>query len=131
DWRTMPIHNDIIKIPVDGETIDGTLVTPGRKMPAVLFVHGWGGSQEQYLARAREISALGCVCLTFDLRGHAGTLPQKDTVSRENSLRDVLAAYDTLVSQRGVDPSSVAVVGSSYGGYLAAILTSMRPVKWL
>ncbi|MFC7513654.1 alpha/beta hydrolase family protein [Herbaspirillum sp. GCM10030257] len=127
----MPIHNDNIKIKVDGETIDGTLVTPGRKMPAVLFVHGWGGSQEQYLARAREIAALGCVCLTFDLRGHAETLPQQDTVSRENNLHDVLAAYDTLVSQRGVDPSSVAVVGSSYGGYLAAILTSMRPVKWL
>ena len=25
----------------------------------------------------------------------------------------------------------MAVVGSSYGGYLAAILTSLRPVKWL
>ncbi|RJF95301.1 alpha/beta hydrolase family protein [Noviherbaspirillum saxi] len=127
----MPIHDDNIQIAVDGDTIDGTIVTPGAKMPAVLFVHGWGGSQEQYLARAREIAALGCVCLTFDLRGHAGTLPQHDTVSRENNLHDVLAAYDTLVSQRGVDRAAVAVVGSSYGGYLAAILSSMRPVQWL
>ena len=25
----------------------------------------------------------------------------------------------------------IAVVGSSYGGYLAAVLTSLRPVRWL
>jgi pimeloyl-ACP methyl ester carboxylesterase len=30
-----------------------------------------------------------------------------------------------------VDPSSIAVVGSSYGGYLSAILTTKRPVRWL
>ena len=41
----------------------------GRARAGVLFVHGWGGSQQQYLARAREIAALGCVCLTFDLAG--------------------------------------------------------------
>ena len=32
---------------------------------------------------------------------------------------------------RSVDTTRMAVVGSSYGGYLAAILTSQRPVKWL
>lgn len=46
-------------------------------------------------------------------------------------MADVLAAYDLLVSQPGVDPQSIAVVGSSYGGYLSVILTSMRPVRWL
>lgn len=127
----MPTHDDTIAIAVDDGHIAGTLVTPNAKVPGVLFVHGWGGSQEQYLARAREIAALGCVCLTFDLRGHAGTQPQHETVSRENNIRDVLAAYDVLTSHRLVDRSAVAVVGSSYGGYLAAILTSLRPVKWL
>jgi len=66
-------------------TIDGTLVLPGVLVPGVLFVHGWGGSQQQYLARAREIAALGCVCLTFDLGGHAGTQPKRETVSRDSS----------------------------------------------
>jgi pimeloyl-ACP methyl ester carboxylesterase len=127
----MPTHDDTIRIAVDDGHIAGTLVAPAAKMPGVLFVHGWGGCQEQYLARAREIAALGCVCLTFDLRGHAGTKPQQETVSRENNIRDVLAAYDVLSSHRLVDRSSIAVVGSSYGGYLAAILTSLRPVKWL
>jgi pimeloyl-ACP methyl ester carboxylesterase len=127
----MPTRDDSVSIPVDEEHIDGTLVTPGVSVPAVLFVHGWGGSQQQYVARARDVAALGCVCLTFDLRGHAGTKSKNECVSREDNLRDVVAAYDMLVRQRGVDHSAVAVVGSSYGGYLASILTRLRRVKWL
>jgi dienelactone hydrolase len=127
----MSTLEESISIGVDNEAIAGTFVSPGTLIPGVLFVHGWGGSQEQYLSRAREVAALGCVCLTFDLRGHALTRPQFETVSREQNLADVLAAYDTLLRRPYVDPEAVAVVGSSYGGYLAAILTSMRPVKWL
>lgn len=127
----MATHDDAIRIAVDDGHIDGTIVSPDTRVPGVLFVHGWGGSQEQYLARAREVAALGCVCLTFDLRGHAGTQPQHETVTRENNLHDVLAAYDVLASHRSVDRASIAVVGSSYGGYLGAILTALRPVRWL
>jgi pimeloyl-ACP methyl ester carboxylesterase len=127
----MPTRDETVDIPVEDEVICGTLVTPGTLVPGVLFVHGWGGSQQQYLARAREVAALGCICLTFDLRGHVRTHHYKDTVSREDNLQDVVAAYDLLVSQPRVDTSAIAVVGSSYGGYLASILTSVRPVRWL
>jgi pimeloyl-ACP methyl ester carboxylesterase len=127
----METRDDTVHIAVDDQHIAGTLVVPTAAVPGVLFVHGWGGSQEQYLARAREVAALGCVCLTFDLRGHARTAAQQETVSRENNLRDVVAAYQMLAEQPRVDASAIAVVGSSYGGYLAAILTSLRPVKWL
>ena len=127
----MPTRDDLVDIAVDDQHIAGTLVTPGALIPGVLFVHGWGGSQEQYVARARDIAALGCICLTFDLRGHAKTRSQVETVTREDNLRDVLAAYDALLHQRDVDASSIAVVGSSYGGYLASILTSLRSVRWL
>src|SRR6266536_809062 len=120
-WLSRMSHRDeSVEIAVDVEHIQGTLlvpVLPGPAIPGMLFVHGWGGSQEQYLARAREIAALGCVCLTFDLRGHAKTQPQHETVSRGDNLRDVLAAYDVLAGHRGVDAAAIAVVGSSYGGY--------------
>src|SRR3954466_4175339 len=127
----MATHDDEIDIAVDGQHLAGTLVSPAPLIPGVLFVHGWGGSQEKYLARARQIAALGCVCLTFNLRGHAETEPQHETVTREDNLRDLVAAYDVLASQWVVDKESITVVGSSYGAYLAAILTELRPVRWL
>ena len=100
-------------------------------VPGVLFVHGWGGSQQQYRARAAAVAALGYVCLTFDLRGHVETRARYETVSREDNLRDLNAAYELLVRHSSVDPTKIAVVGSSYGGYLAATLSASVPVKWL
>jgi uncharacterized protein len=127
----MTTRDEAVEIAVDDQRIAGTLVAPGTLIPGVLFVHGWGGNQQHYLARARQIAALGCVCLTFNLRGHAETEPQHETVTREDNLRDLVAAYDLLAGQPMVDRASIAVVGSSYGAYLAAILTSLRPVRWL
>jgi pimeloyl-ACP methyl ester carboxylesterase len=127
----MATRDEHIDIEVDGMHIAGTIVAPAVRMPAVLFVHGWGGSQEQYVARARDVAALGCLCLTFDLRGHAQTRGQHDTVTRESNLHDVLAAYDVLTRQPGIDPDAIAVIGSSYGGYMAAMLSALRPVRWL
>ncbi|HDZ57216.1 MAG TPA: alpha/beta hydrolase [Pseudomonas xinjiangensis] len=120
-----------IDIAVNDEHIAGTFLAPESKMPGILFVHGWGGSQQRDLERAKGIAGLGCVCLTFDMRGHEKTLIQKQTVNREHNLADLLAAYDELARHPAVDCNSIAVIGTSYGGYLAAIVCGLRPVKWL
>lgn len=127
----MDIKLETIDIGVGRERIGGTLLAPATELPGVLFVHGWGGNQEHDLARAREAAGLGCVCVTFDLRGHAGTARQRATVSRAQNLADICAAYDWLARRPSVDAGSIAVIGISYGGYLASILTSMRDVRWL
>lgn len=127
----MSTRANAIAIPVGGDHVDGTLVGPDTLVPGVLMVHGWDGSQEQYIARAHEIATLGCICLAFDLRGHVRHQAQRDTVTREDNLQDVLAAYDALVGHPAVDPDAVCLVGSSYGGYLAALATTLRPVRWL
>jgi len=127
----MSTRDELLQIAVGDHTIAGTLIVPDTRMPGVLFLHGWGGNQLQYAARAREIAALGCACLTVDLRGHAQTVRQQATVTRDDNLHDVLAAYDALAGEPAVDDRRIAVVGSSYGGYLATLLTTLRPVKWL
>ncbi len=127
----MTTRDEAVEIPVDGRRLLGTLVAPATTVPGVLFVQGWGSGQEVYLPRAREIAALGCLCLTFEPRGVAKGDPRHETVSREDNLRDIVAAYDLLAGQPSVDASAIGVVGASYGAYLAAILTSLRPVRWL
>ncbi|WP_395942891.1 alpha/beta hydrolase family protein [Brevundimonas sp.] len=120
-----------LNLEVGDAILEGTILTPARLIPGVLFVHGWGGSQEQDMRRAEDIAQMGCVCFTFDLRGHAKTEPQRMAVARDDGLADVLAAYDFLASQPMVDKNAIAVVGASYGGYLATLLTAQRPVHWL
>jgi len=74
---------------------------------------------------------MGCVCLTFDMQGHARDRARRASVTREDNLQDVLAAYDLLVGHPAVDPDNIAVAGSSYGAYLATLLSSERAVRWL
>lgn len=127
----MATRERALEIAVDGRAIAGTLIAPDTRLPGVMLVHGWDGSQVQYLARARALAAMGCICLTFDLRGHARDKAHRATVTREENLCDMLAAYDLLAAHPAVDTSAMLVVGSSYGGYLAAVMSALRPVRWL
>ena len=127
----MTIRSRPLKVSTGEQQIAATVVGPRNTVPGVLLVHGWDGSQQQYMALAREVAALDCVCLTFDLRGHGLNIADRDRVTRDDNLRDVLAAYDMLTSLTAVDPERVALVGSSYGGYLASLATLERPVRWL
>jgi pimeloyl-ACP methyl ester carboxylesterase len=127
----MDIRLETIGIDVEGESLGGTMLAPTRELPGVLFVHGWGGDQRHDLARARDAAGLGCVCVTFDLRGHEHSSTPRERVSRPQNLADIVAAYDWLARQPAVDESSIAVIAISYGGYLASILTELRNVRWL
>jgi dienelactone hydrolase len=125
------IEEGTVSVPVAGQHLRGTLLAPEKLIPGFLFVHGWGGKQDDDLDCAEEIARLGCLCFTFDLRGHAGSDLQQDQVTRGDGLQDVLAAYDFLASHPLVDRSAIGVVGVSYGGYLSTLLTTERPVQWL
>ena len=122
-----------VRIEVDGHSLNGCLIEPDAlaPWPAMLFAHGWGGSQRQDLGKARRLSALGVASLTFNFRGHARTRRQVDTVSRADNLRDLLAAWDLLAATPGVENQRMGLVGASYGAYLSVLLTAERPVRFV
>lgn len=120
-----------LDVPVGGDLLAGQLVEPRTGIPGVLFVHGWAGSQERDKKRARALARLGVVSLTFDMRGHGSTADRLKSVTREENLHDICAAYDMLARQKRVDSEAIAVVASSYGAYLAVLAAARRPVRWL
>lgn len=119
---------------VDGQKIAATIQYPQNikeKNPAVLFVHGWMASQKRNILYAQELTKLGYICMTIDLRSHGESEGERGVLSREDYMRDMVAAYDLLATQKGVDAKRIGLVGSSFGSYLGAILTSQRDIRWL
>jgi len=123
-----------VVIQVDNKCLRGTLIYPKhtkKANPAVLFVHGLTSNEKGYIPRAQAVSKTGAICLTISLRGHGESDGKFEDFSRADHLEDVLAAYDYLVSQKGADKENVGVMGASYGGYLASVLSSKRKVQYL
>lgn len=117
---------------VEGLKIKGNIfpgVSGEDKQPAVLLIHGWESAQDRMFGLAEELSAKGYYCMTIDMRGHGASEGDHKVCSRKEFLNDVLAAYDFLVVQEQVDPNRVMAVGSSFGSYMAALLSAERSLQ--
>jgi dienelactone hydrolase len=99
--------------------------------PGVLLVPGWDDGRGPYRRLARELSSRGWICRTVDLPNPSWSAAERQTVTRADNLEDVLRAYDGLAREPAVVPEAITVVGVSYGGYLAAFASAMRPVRRL
>jgi dipeptidyl aminopeptidase/acylaminoacyl peptidase len=113
------------------QKLNALLLTPDEKKPlypAVMFVHGWMSDLQGYISRAEALTQLGYMCLVFDMRGHGESDGKLSDVTAKGSLDDAVAAYDYLASLPQVHREQISVVGSSYGGYIAALLLSKRSV---
>lgn len=97
---------------------------PG-KMPAVLLIHGFGGSPYDLKPLTEKLVKNNIAVYSILLSGH-GTSP-KDLlkVGEGDWYKEVLSAYDYLDKKYG----KVSVVGFSIGGALAIKLATERPVK--
>ena len=117
---------------INGLNVSGTVFYPEKlqsRNPAILFVHGWTSEQERSFQYAKSLSALGFICLLFDMRGHGNSEGDIKTFTVKDFLDDVLAAYDYLVKIDGVDKENISAIGSSFGSYLLALLSTKRKIK--
>jgi acetyl esterase/lipase len=126
----------------DGETIYGLLYLPagsstGARAPVVLGVHGGptGQSRPDFDHVFQYLLARGYAVLDLNFRGSTGYGKRFARLDngrlRPNAVKDMAAAVDWLGSSgRPVDAKKVAVMGGSYGGYMAYAALAQLPEKF-
>ena len=104
----------------------------GTARPGLLLVPGWDDNhRERYRALERSADASGWACRLVDLPNAAWSPAERASVTRQDNLQDIVAAYDALAGQSGVAGDAIGLVGVSYGAYLAAFASRLRPLRWL
>lgn len=114
--------------------LDGAIFYPTSKRdtyPAILFVHGWTADKTGTFQYAEALANDGFICFLFDMRGHGMSEGDRNALTYKDFFDDVITAYDRLLEIEGVDPENISAVGSSFGGYLIALLSSKRKLKSL
>jgi dipeptidyl aminopeptidase/acylaminoacyl peptidase len=123
----------------DGLTIAGLLYLPPAKaknVPLVVSIHGGPESQERPVMSsvAQYMVSQGFAVFAPNIRGSTGygkTFDQLDNgKKRPDAMRDIVEGVDHLVRQGIADPSKVAIMGGSYGGFAVLYLATHYPRRW-
>jgi pimeloyl-ACP methyl ester carboxylesterase len=93
--------------------------------PALVMLHGWGGSLYMFRHALERFPALGFRTIAIDLRGYG--LSDKPLDANSYSLKSYSADLDALLDDLGEKP--VALVGQSMGGGLALRYAIAHPSR--
>jgi pimeloyl-ACP methyl ester carboxylesterase len=116
-----------------GAQIEAWFIAPAagataQPAPAVIFAHGNGELIDDWPEMLQNFSRMGIGLLLVEYPGYgrsSGT-PTKDTIAQA-----FVAAYDTLVSYKEVDPRRIILFGRSVGGGAVCALALKRPAAAL
>ncbi len=117
-----------------------------KAMPVVIFMHGLGGSKEQYVSRMQELAAKGLFVVVIDAHLHGerkvpGIFPQGKNLGGlgddysiwvhqsaiAHTARDVPKIIDALSARSDVDLSRIGVAGVSMGSSTCMVLAWREP----
>jgi pimeloyl-ACP methyl ester carboxylesterase len=117
DWNF-----ESVTIPVDGTALDAYFATPAGEgpFPTVVLVGGYDGTKEEtYFAGGEAALRRGYAILMVDGPGQGGALIEHELYFRPDWDAVVTAEIDWLVHQARVDAARIALLGRSWGGFLA------------
>ncbi|MCP4045206.1 MAG: S9 family peptidase [Gammaproteobacteria bacterium] len=101
---------------------------PPGKGPFPVVIHVHGGPENQFRPRFNSdfqllIDQLGVAIIAPNIRGSlgygSGYITLDNGYNREAAVRDIGALLDWIAKQPELDKDRVAIMGASYGGYIA------------
>lgn len=113
---------DITKIPYAATSLEGYWLRPdgAGPFPTVVMVGGYDGTKEEcYFSTGRAALRRGYAVLLVDGPGQGGPLIEQGLVFRPDWEAVVSPQIDWLLARPEVDPKRIALVGRSWGGFLA------------
>lgn len=128
--RAHPASGQGLQFVSQGQRVNAMLYLPAGvgPHPAVILLHGLPGN-EQNLDLARAMQRAGWAVVTFHYRGSWGS---GGNFTLEGGCDDVDALLRDIQSPSGshnwnIDPARIAVIGHSYGGFVATCAAQRHP----
>lgn len=116
-----------VQISSNGYKLAGNLFVAGRPSSlAFLFIQGWMGHQN--VIGAQALADLGFSCLTYDMHGNGESEGNVGDFSRAEFLNDAENVYDYF-KQQLPKGTKIGLIGSSFGSYMATLLSTTRSVS--
>lgn len=117
-----PIEKQELQIESNGKQLYACICRPtdlDGALPAVAFVHGWGGSGDNWSHEASYMAQHGIVCCYFDVSGgSAGSRSEGNTRSWSvlTEKEDILNVLSYMMELEYVDTGALFLCGQSFGG---------------
>jgi dipeptidyl aminopeptidase/acylaminoacyl peptidase len=106
----------------DGLKLSGVIGIPddvkeGEKRPAFIVLHGFGSRKTagNVLGPCKMLDSLGYVTMRFDMRGCGESEGERGFILCLDQVSDTRNALTHLATHKNVDPTKIALLGSSFG----------------
>lgn len=119
----MTVPPEIVEIPSPDGPLPGYFFAAepdGRRRPTIILTNGYDGSAEElYFTNGAAALARGYHVLAFDGPGQGSMIIDRGVPFRPDWEAVITPLVDWLSARPEVDPARVALMGLSFGGYLA------------
>jgi predicted acyl esterase len=111
----------------DGTVIDCSKFVPQSNIagdfPAVIFLHGFGGTKNDVIPFAENLAKKGYYTFTYSMRGQGNSTGYSYLISR-TEMNDLFEIINYVKSEQAVNNDKIALMGSSQGGILSFMAAS-------
>lgn len=120
---TAPWNGELVHIPYEDTTLEGWFLTPANSegpYRTLVCVDGYDGTKEElFFAGGHAALQRGYAVLLVDGPGQGGAFVEQGLVFRPDWENVVTPQIDWLLTRPEIDPDRIALIGRSWGGYLA------------